>query len=89
MKNEDKSIASKCLLTGDLERLILEKIKIQWKTIRKAFTDLNIEKTGSITKKELRFVIKYWGMEISDEEFVKIFNRFDLDGDGLISYKDF
>jgi len=28
MKNTDKAIAAKCLLTGDLEKLILEKMKI-------------------------------------------------------------
>lgn len=89
MKNYDKDIAAKCLLTGDLETQILEKIKIQWKTIRKAFMDLNHEKTGTISQKELRFFLVYWGMDINDEEFSKIFNKFDLDGDGKISYKDF
>jgi Ca2+-binding EF-hand superfamily protein len=57
--------------------------------MRKAFMDLNHEKTGTISKQELKFFLKYWGLEMSDEEFVKIFSRFDLDGDGKISYKDF
>jgi Ca2+-binding EF-hand superfamily protein len=51
--------------------------------------DLNHEKTGTISQKELRFFLVYWGMDINDEEFSKIFNKFDLDGDGKISYKDF
>ena len=34
---------------GDIETKILEKIKFQWKTLRKAFGDLNVEKTGSIS----------------------------------------
>ena len=28
-------------------------------------------------------------MELSEEQFEKVFNRFDLDKDGFISYKDF
>ena len=51
--------------------------------------DLNHEKTGTISKRELKFFLVYWGMEMSDEQFDIIFNKFDLDGDGKISYKDF
>ena len=51
--------------------------------------DLNVEKTGKISKKEFRFYLNFWGMDISQEIFDKCFNKFDLDGDGLISYKDF
>lgn len=51
--------------------------------------DLNIEKTGKISKREFKFYLNFWGMEIGDFEFDHIFSKFDLDGDGLISYKDF
>jgi Ca2+-binding EF-hand superfamily protein len=51
--------------------------------------NLNIEKTGKISKRELMFYLEYWGITISEEKFNKIFNKFDLDGDGEISYKDF
>ena len=51
--------------------------------------DLNIEKTGKISKRELKFYLNFWGMEIAEAEFEKIYDKFDLDGDGLISYKDF
>ena len=29
--------------------------------------DLNIDKTGVITRKEFRFYLVFWGMNISDE----------------------
>jgi len=88
-KVTDKEIAAKELLKGDLEAKILEKIKFQWKTLRKAFMDLNVEKTGAISKKEFKFYLEFWGMDISSEEFDHVFHKFDLDGDGVISYKDF
>jgi hypothetical protein len=40
-------------MNENLERTIIDKIKIQWKTIRKAFIDLNKEKSGSIEPEEL------------------------------------
>ena len=51
--------------------------------------DLNTEKTGKISKKEFRNILNFWGFTISEEVFDKIFCKFDLDGDGKISYKDF
>ena len=53
--------------------------------------DLNIEKTGKISRREFKFYLNFWGMDkdISPTDFERIFNKFDLDGDGLISYKDF
>ena len=51
--------------------------------------DLNIEKTGKISQREFKFYLNFWGMDISEKEFNKIYSKFDLDGGGLISYKDF
>lgn len=51
----DKKIASKCIMQGDVEQMILDKFKAQWKTIRKAFMDLNIDKSGDIGPEELRY----------------------------------
>jgi Ca2+-binding EF-hand superfamily protein len=51
--------------------------------------DLNIEKTGKISRREFKFYLNFWGLEITEEEFNNVFNKFDIDGDGVISYKDF
>jgi hypothetical protein len=37
----------------NLEKTIMDKFKFQWKTIRKAFIDLNKEKNGFIEEEEL------------------------------------
>lgn len=88
-KEEDKFLAAQSLLTGDIQSKILEKMKIQWKTIRKAFNDLNMEKTGAISKREFKYFLDFWGFEIDAKTFDSVFATFDLDGDGKISYKDF
>lgn len=91
-KGDDYKQAKDAIIyDGDqtLEEKILEKMKFQWKTLRKAFMDLNIEKTGKISKREFKYFLNFWGMNISDDEFNQVFKKFDLDGDGLISYKDF
>ena len=87
--DDNRHKAAQSLLTGDLEFMILEKMKIQWKTIRKAFTDINLEKTGAISKTEFKFFLNYWGIEMTEAQFEQIFAKFDLDGDGKISFKDF
>ena len=50
---------------------IKEKISSQWKTIRKAFSDINkdIDADGYISEKELKFYLNHWGYKLSDQEF--------------------
>ena len=52
-----------------MESKIIDKIRIQWKTLRKAFTGLNIEKTGKISKGEMKYYLNFWGITLSDKEF--------------------
>ena len=68
-KNYDKqrqlateSLTNEEINPGNLEKTVLEKIKFQWKTLRKAFMDLNTEKSGCIEPKELKFYFQHWGL---------------------------
>jgi Ca2+-binding EF-hand superfamily protein len=70
LKENDKKEAALALLVGDMEAKILDKIKFQWKTLRKAFMDLNTEKTGKISKKEFRNILNFWGLTISEDVFL-------------------
>ena len=65
----EKRKASEFYYDKDREFKILEKIKFHWKTLRKAFGDLNVEKSGFISQNELKFYLHFWGIDISDEDF--------------------
>ena len=65
-QNEMKKEVSSCLVSQTLERTIIDKIKFQWKTIRKAFIDLNKNKSGAISAEELKFYLQHWGLTLSD-----------------------
>lgn len=73
----------------DIEHTVLEKIKFQWKTLKKAFIDLNQEKSGAIKPEELKLYLNHWGLPMTDQQFKVLFDKFDHDKDGLISYEDF
>ena len=68
---------------------MLSKIQFQWKTLRKAFTNLNFDKTGTIKPHELRHMLTFWGIEVDDFNFNQLFSKIDADKDGVINYKDF
>lgn len=51
--------------------------------------DLNFNKQNGIQPEELKYQFDFWGFDISEEKFKQIFNKFDYDKDGTISYKDF
>ena len=51
----------------ELEKTIVGKIQFLWKTLKKAFIDLNKGKSGSIVPQELKNYLKHWGMELTDE----------------------
>ena len=73
----------------DMVQQITNKISDQWKTIQKAFNDLNRSKTGKITQDEFKFYLNHWGITTTPQEFEEIWSKYDLDKDGFISYADF
>lgn len=65
----------------------MEKMKFSWKRVRTAFAQLNVSKTGFISREDLKVCFGPW--QLSDEQFEWLFNKFDTDKDGKISYNDF
>ncbi len=54
-------------MVDNAEKKIIEKMKLQWATVGKAFKTINSQKTGKISNEELRFFINHWGMKLTDE----------------------
>ena len=79
------------LTSIDLLKTVIGKISSQWKTIRKAFSDINKDTTASgfISQKELQFYFDHWGLKMTPEQFQEVYSFFDVDKDGKISYNDF
>jgi Ca2+-binding EF-hand superfamily protein len=48
---------------------IFDKIKEQWTTIKKSFTDLNKDNKGTIDTEELRAYFNKWGIHMTEETF--------------------
>lgn len=88
-KYEQRVIPKKSVLNVDVEKTVIDKIHFQWKTLKKAFIDLNKEKTGCIMPQELKNYLKHWGLYLDEIQFQHIFNKFDADNDGKITYEDF
>jgi len=74
---------------SELEQLVWTKIRQQWKTIKKAYRDLSNSEATGISAAQLRNQFSHWGLNMTDEQFHPIFNKFDLDNDGIINYIDF
>jgi Ca2+-binding EF-hand superfamily protein len=66
----------------------MEKFQLQWKSIKKAFSDLNKGKSGAINPLELKAYLNNWGLTITEEQFQDIFDMIDYDHDGKITYED-
>jgi Ca2+-binding EF-hand superfamily protein len=62
---------------------------LQWTTLKKAFRDISQEKGGYIHQYDFRYLLEGWGYILTNEQFKYIFDKFDLDQDGKISYQEF
>ena len=72
-----------------LIKKVIDKITQQWKSIKTAFTKINTEKKKYIDKLELKIALKNLGFYLDSSVFNKLYDIFDYDKDGQISYQDF
>ncbi|GMI19813.1 hypothetical protein TrCOL_g2266 [Triparma columacea] len=70
-------------------KFLCEKIYEKFPTIRNAFMSLDTDRGGTIGKKELKNILDDCCYAIPDDTFEAIYNLFDTDGDGDVSYKEF
>ena len=86
---DNKKKVSDKIMNSDLMKRILDKVQTQWKTLKKAFSDLNQGKNGWISEVDLKKYLTNWGFNITDDQFNEFYNFLDFDKDGHITYDDF
>ena len=50
------------LTANNFNNQFISKVQHQWKTLKKAFSDLNVNKQGMIEKPELEYYLMHWGL---------------------------
>jgi hypothetical protein len=88
---------AQALLTADQAyALLADKLSSRFSTVRKAFllNKGNSKPSGeagsnSIDRAQFREAVERMGLQMTGEEFRKLWRRFDVSGDGSISYAEF
>jgi hypothetical protein len=78
-------------LTGNnqnLKELFIKKVTLQYKTLKKAFYELDRYKQGHITFDKFVEILVSWGFEARETQFKTLFNWLDYDKDQKISFLD-
>ena len=88
-KGRDKKMAAEALMADDVLDRLVEKMRQQWKTVKKAFHDFNSDNKPYLEQKDLLHFLGHWGFPVTDSQSKTVFAFFDKDGDGRISYQDF
>ena len=65
----DKKAAAAALISdGDVLGRLIDKIRQQWGTVRKAFKDFNADNDPYIDKDELIFFLSHWGFPMTETQ---------------------
>ncbi|GMI19808.1 hypothetical protein TrCOL_g2265 [Triparma columacea] len=74
---------------SDTVRAMLHKLGDRFSTVRRAFRTMDKDRSGSLTRIELKNILDTFCMEVSHDDFEKLMDYFDADHDGLVSYEEF
>ena len=56
--------------------------------VPQAFADLDTDRSGLMNPSTVRQVLSEFALRLSDDHFNQLWNKFDRNGSGLVSYKD-
>ncbi|CAI2381224.1 unnamed protein product [Moneuplotes crassus] len=88
-KIPSRKIVSDTIMNSNLMKRFFMKIQTQWKTLKKAFSDLNSSKNGWIQRDDLNRYLTNWGLDLTENQFEDLYSFLDHDKDGRITYEDF
>ncbi|KAL3881564.1 hypothetical protein ACJMK2_027990 [Sinanodonta woodiana] len=72
-----------------IEKMLQEKMKTNLKSVIKALHLFDYNRDGKIQKHEMRRVIENYCFKLSDQQFDKLWQRYDFHHTGVVNYKDF
>ena len=81
----------RAILTGDAQtfkKMFLSKVKTQYKSLKKAFYELDRHHNGHVTFEQFNEIVKSWGFEATDKVVMEVFNWLDFDRDQRINFLD-
>ena len=80
----------KKMSSNNIDQKLKDIVQTQWKSVNKAFMDLNKNHSHYITQEEFKsFLSQRCGFKITEKQFLDFFSKIDKDGDGKLSYPDF
>ncbi|XP_076361622.1 uncharacterized protein LOC143252795 isoform X2 [Tachypleus tridentatus] len=77
------------IAVDELEFGLKQKISSNMKNIIRGIWLYDYNKDGKIQKEELRTILENYCFKMTDEQFNRLWNRYDPQKTGLVSYKDF
>ncbi|KAH3735163.1 hypothetical protein DPMN_041624, partial [Dreissena polymorpha] len=72
-----------------IEKLLKEKIEVNLKSVVKGLQLFDYNRDGRIQRHEMRRVIENYCFKLNDQQFEKLWQRYDFHHTGLVNYKDF
>ncbi|KAL4233424.1 EF-hand calcium-binding domain-containing protein 6 [Mactra antiquata] len=72
-----------------IEKLLKEKIENNLKSVVKGLQLFDYNRDGRIQRHEMRRVIENYCFKLSDQQYDKLWQRYDFHHSGMVNYKDF
>ncbi|KAM4810047.1 EF-hand calcium-binding domain-containing protein 6-like [Rhinophrynus dorsalis] len=88
-QEEDDSLDIQTAGLGTLTSRMRKKLQGEWKTLRRAFRKLDIDRSGYLSLPEFKSVLKLCNFVLDEDEVYHIMSKYDQKMDGRINYKTF
>ncbi|XP_028408457.1 EF-hand calcium-binding domain-containing protein 6-like isoform X2 [Dendronephthya gigantea] len=89
-KREAKSASDVGHVTAEqADEIIKTKATQQWEDLSRAFRNFDEDGNGIVTKAELKNILYRYQLSLTQQEFDKLWNRYDTDRNGYVDYKEF
>jgi len=71
------------------DKLLMDKMALQFGQVRKAFRHYDVDHSGSIGSEEFAKGLLNFNIKLNEVEMAKLLRKYDMDGSGSVDYKEF